>query len=137
MRRLAHRMVDDAIDYTAGVRDRPVWQAMPDDVRAGFRTPLPRDGRPLDRVYGDLTRTLMPYAMGNVHPRFWMWFMGSSNFTGALGDFLAAVQGLQPRRRQPRRGRDGPPGRSLDEGDRRFPGAGQRRAGQRRVRSRT
>jgi glutamate/tyrosine decarboxylase-like PLP-dependent enzyme len=31
--------------------------------------------------------------MGNVHPRFWAWFMGSSNFTGALGDFLAAIQG--------------------------------------------
>jgi glutamate/tyrosine decarboxylase-like PLP-dependent enzyme len=35
----------------------------------------------------------MPYPMGNVHPRFWAWYMGSSNFTGALADFLAAVQG--------------------------------------------
>ena len=35
----------------------------------------------------------MPYPMGNIHPRFWSWYMGSSNFTGALGDFLAAVQG--------------------------------------------
>jgi glutamate/tyrosine decarboxylase-like PLP-dependent enzyme len=31
--------------------------------------------------------------MGNIHPRFWAWYMGSSNFTGALGDFLAAIQG--------------------------------------------
>ena len=31
--------------------------------------------------------------MGNVHPRFWGWYMGSSNFTGALGDFIAAVEG--------------------------------------------
>ena len=35
----------------------------------------------------------MPYPMGNIHPRFWSWYMGSSNFTGALGDFLAAIQG--------------------------------------------
>ena len=35
----------------------------------------------------------MPYPMGNIHPRFWAWYMGSSNFTGALGDFLAAIQG--------------------------------------------
>lgn len=28
--------------------------------------------------------------MGNVHPRSWGWYMGASNFTGALGDFLAA-----------------------------------------------
>lgn len=31
--------------------------------------------------------------MGNVHPRFWGWYMGASNFTGALGDFLAAIEG--------------------------------------------
>jgi aromatic-L-amino-acid decarboxylase len=31
--------------------------------------------------------------MGNIHPRFWMWYMGSSNFTGAMGDFLAAILG--------------------------------------------
>jgi len=31
--------------------------------------------------------------MGNIHPRFWSWYMGAGNFTGALGDFLAAVQG--------------------------------------------
>jgi glutamate/tyrosine decarboxylase-like PLP-dependent enzyme len=35
----------------------------------------------------------MPYPMGNIHPRFWSWYMGSSNLTGALTDFLAAVQG--------------------------------------------
>jgi glutamate/tyrosine decarboxylase-like PLP-dependent enzyme len=35
----------------------------------------------------------MSYPMGNIHPRFWGWYMGSSNFTGALGDFLAAIQG--------------------------------------------
>ncbi len=35
----------------------------------------------------------MAYPMGNVHPRFWGWYMGTGNFTGALGDFLAAVQG--------------------------------------------
>ncbi|MCB0109629.1 MAG: hypothetical protein KDE53_27090, partial [Caldilineaceae bacterium] len=38
-------------------------------------------------------RDLMPYPMGNIHPRFWMWYMGSSNFTGAMGDFLAAIIG--------------------------------------------
>lgn len=31
--------------------------------------------------------------MGNIYPRFWMWYMGSSNFTGAMGDFLAAILG--------------------------------------------
>jgi aromatic-L-amino-acid/L-tryptophan decarboxylase len=36
---------------------------------------------------------MLPYAMGNIHPRFWGWYMGLGNFTGALGDFLAAIDG--------------------------------------------
>ncbi len=93
LRALSHRMVDDAIDYVAGVRDRPIWQPMPDNVRDYFDTPLPKDPQPLDRVYRELSENLMPYPMGNIHPRFWGWYMGAGNFTGALGDFLAAVVG--------------------------------------------
>ena len=93
LRRTAHRMVDDAIDYTATLRKRPVWQSMPADVRAGFKSRLPQTPTPLDDVYDELTTRMMPYPMGNIHPRFWMWFMGASNVTGALGDFLAAILG--------------------------------------------
>jgi aromatic-L-amino-acid/L-tryptophan decarboxylase len=93
LRRTAHRIVDDAIDYTASLRERPLWQAMPADVREGFRSGLPRGPTPLDAVYDTLTTQMMPYPMGNIHPCFWMWFMGASNVTGALGDFLAAILG--------------------------------------------
>jgi len=93
LRAAAHRIVDDAIDYTRDVRERPLWQNMPPEVRARFRSPVPHDGRPLGDVYDDLVTNMLPYPMGNIHPRFWMWYMGTSNFTGALGDFLAAVLG--------------------------------------------
>ena len=90
---LAHRMVDDAIDHLGGVRDRPLWQKMPASVRAGFAEAVPRGPQPLEAVYSEITAHLMPYPMGNIHPRFWMWYMGAGNFTGALGDFLAAIDG--------------------------------------------
>ncbi|MER8580809.1 aspartate aminotransferase family protein [Mesorhizobium sp. M1423] len=90
---LSHRIVDDAVAYLRDVRERPVWQEMPVDVRTFFTAPLPRSPAPLAEIYGDVTGKLMPYPMGNIHPRFWSWYMGSSNFTGALGDFLAAIQG--------------------------------------------
>ncbi len=90
---VAHRAVDDAIAYLRDIRDRPVWQDMPREVRRTFETHLPRSPMPLSDVYREIVETLMPYPMGNIHPRFWAWYMGSSNFTGALGDFLAAVQG--------------------------------------------
>ncbi|GAB5561683.1 MAG: aspartate aminotransferase family protein [Synoicihabitans sp.] len=92
-RALAHRMVDDAVNHLSTVRDRPAWQSMPEDVRASYRAPLPMGPMPLEHVYEEMRQNLIPYAMGNVHPRFWGWYMGASNFTGALGDFLAAIDG--------------------------------------------
>lgn len=90
---LSHRIVDDAVDYLRDVRERPVWQDMPAEVREFFAAPLPRSPQPLAQVYAEVTDKVMVYPMGNIHPRFWSWYMGSSNFTGALGDFLAAIQG--------------------------------------------
>ena len=90
---VAHRAVDDAIAYLRDIRDRPVWREMPREVRRTFETVLPHSPTPLSEVYHEVAETLMPYPMGNIHPYFWAWYMGSSNFTGALGDFLAAVQG--------------------------------------------
>ena len=92
-RALAHQMVDDAVDYLQTVRERPVWQAMPPDVVELFQNPLPEEPTSLKLVYQRFLENVLPYPMGNIHPRFWMWYMGSSNFTGAMGDFLAAIIG--------------------------------------------
>ena len=93
MRSLAHEMVDDAIARLQGLRDGPVWQPMPDAMKAGFNSPPPKAPAPLEEVYTDVTQRLYPYAMGNIHPRFWAWYMGSGCLTGALADFLAAIDG--------------------------------------------
>lgn len=93
VRALSHRMIDESIDYLRDVRERPAWQEMPQEVQSFFTQPVPRGPGDLETVYRDLTQNLMPYPMGNIHPRFWMWYMGSGNYTGALGDFLAAIQG--------------------------------------------
>ena len=90
---LSHQVIDDAVDYLSDVRERPAWREMPAEVREAFAAPLPRFPAPLSAVYNEVSRTVMSYPMGNIHPRFWAWYMGSSNFTGALGDFLAAIQG--------------------------------------------
>ena len=90
---ISRAILDDAVAYLRDVRDRPVWKEMPPEVRASFDAPLPRKPELLAEVYREVAETVMAYPMGNVHPRFWAWYMGSSNFTGAIGDFLAAIQG--------------------------------------------
>jgi aromatic-L-amino-acid/L-tryptophan decarboxylase len=90
---LSRQIVGDAVAYLRDVRERPPWREMPATVRAVFTEPLPQGPSPLADIYRTVSENLMPYPMGNIHPRFWSWYMGSSNFTGALGDFIAAVQG--------------------------------------------
>ncbi|MFO7546017.1 MAG: pyridoxal-dependent decarboxylase [Trueperaceae bacterium] len=91
LRRLAHRMVDDAFDDVVSLRERPVWRPMPDEVRSAFEAPVPRDGVGADAAYAQYRATIAPYMMGNDHPRFWGWYMGNGTMVGALGAFLAAV----------------------------------------------
>lgn len=91
VRRVGHRMVDDMVEYLRTVRERPAWQRPPDDVRERMRRPLPVEGRPLPAVYEDFRRDVLPFATGNVHPRFWGWVIGTGTAQGALAEMLAAT----------------------------------------------
>ena len=91
LRSLGHRMVDDMIDHLRDLRNRPVWQKLPDDIRANFRNaPLPRGGRDPAALYDDARRTIVPYATGNTHPRFMGWVHGGGTPVGMLAELLTA-----------------------------------------------
>ena len=69
IRSLGHRMLDDMIDYIATIRERPVWQPIPDVVREQFREGLPREATDLGEVYRTFTDFVVPYA--SVLNRAW------------------------------------------------------------------
>jgi glutamate/tyrosine decarboxylase-like PLP-dependent enzyme len=91
MRALGHRMIDDAMTYLETVRDRPVWQPVPAEVKARLRAPLPVEPEAPEQVYQEFLETIFPYPMGNIHPRFWGWVMGNGTPFGVLADMLAAT----------------------------------------------
>ncbi len=91
-RALAHRMVDESLDYLRDVRERPTWKPMPDEVRARLTSqPLPRSGMGDIAVYEEFLADVRPYPNGNIHPRFWGWVMGTGTPQAAMEDFLASV----------------------------------------------
>ena len=90
MRVLAHRMLDDMLNYMRSVRERPPWQHAPADIKAHFETPLPRDPQAPEEIYQEFLEYVLPYPIGNLHPRFWGWVFGTGTVLGALADFLAA-----------------------------------------------
>ncbi|MBV9757666.1 MAG: cytochrome D ubiquinol oxidase subunit I [Alphaproteobacteria bacterium] len=89
LRALGHRMVDDMFDYVQGIRERPVWQRFPEAGRAELRDALPRTPARAVDVYEDFRRLVLPYATGNVHPRFMGWVHGGGNVVGMLAELLA------------------------------------------------
>jgi glutamate/tyrosine decarboxylase-like PLP-dependent enzyme len=90
IRAQGHRMLDDMIDYAANIRNRPVWQPIPDEVRARFHADLPRQPSGLGEVYREFADFVVPYATGNVHPGFMGWVHGGGSVVGMLAEMLAA-----------------------------------------------
>jgi aromatic-L-amino-acid/L-tryptophan decarboxylase len=91
MRALAHRMIDDAFHHLETVRERPVWQPIPDEIAARFHAPAPLEPEGAAATYQEFLETILPYPMGNTHPRFWGWYMGNGTVFGALADFMASI----------------------------------------------
>jgi glutamate/tyrosine decarboxylase-like PLP-dependent enzyme len=90
LRAQGHRMLDDMIDQLSSLRERPVWQPIPDDVRGRFHEALPHDAKELSEVYAEYTRSIAPYSTGNRHPGFMGWVHGAGNAAGMLAEMLAA-----------------------------------------------
>ena len=90
LRAQAHRMLDDMLDYTKEIRRRPVWQPIPDEVRARRKSRAPRSPSELAEVHEEFMRFVLPYAVGNVHPGFMGWVHGGGTPVGMLAEMLAA-----------------------------------------------
>jgi len=90
MRKLGHKMIDDMVDYMKTVRERPVWQHVPNRVKAHFINPVPKQPQPPEEIYEEFVEKVLPYPMGNIHPRFWGWILGTGTIMGAFAELLAA-----------------------------------------------
>jgi aromatic-L-amino-acid/L-tryptophan decarboxylase len=86
----AHRMLDDILDYTKDIRQRPVWQPIPSEVRERFKSPVPYKPLDLAEVHHEFMNYILPYAAGNVHPGFMGWVQGAGTSVGMLAEMLAA-----------------------------------------------
>jgi aromatic-L-amino-acid decarboxylase len=90
IRAQGHRMLDDMFDYLADIRDRPVWQPIPQDVRSLFQEPMPQKPADLRAVHETFMHDILPFAVGNAHPGFMGWVHGGGTAVGMLADMLAA-----------------------------------------------
>ena len=90
LREQGHRMLDDMLDYLEHIRERPVWQPIPQEVRAPFHETLPQKPSDLAAVHDIFMRDILPFAVGNAHPGFMGWVHGGGTPVGMLAEMLAA-----------------------------------------------
>ena len=94
MRTLGHQMVDEMMAYLETIRERPVWQPMPAEVKSTFKRPAPQEGQAPEKIYEEFLSNVLPYPTGNIHPRFWGWVMGTGTPFGMLAEMLAGYAHL-------------------------------------------
>ena len=90
LRQTAHALLDGALDKMQTAGQRPVWQPLPDDLKLDLKLPLPKRGYGLEEMQRRL-QALLPYGVGNTHPRFFGWVHGAGSVNGLLAGMIEAA----------------------------------------------
>ena len=89
-RATAHALLDAAMDKMQAAREGRVWTPFPPEMKAAFDQPLPEAG--LDEAeLAQRLAALLPYGVGNTHPRFFGWVHGSGTPQNLLAEITAAA----------------------------------------------
>jgi aromatic-L-amino-acid decarboxylase len=88
---LAREILDEMIAWLEDVRERPVWQPFPDEARGALQQELPRAGAGLEAAYREAAEHILPYTIGNVHPRFWGWVRGTGSAEGVVAELITGA----------------------------------------------
>lgn len=91
LRRQCHEMLDRGLDRLERIRDHRVWTPVPDHVATELASPPPGPPRDTREVCDDLTRLILPYPTGNIHPRFFGWVHGSGTASAVIPAIAGAL----------------------------------------------
>lgn len=86
-RATAHRLLDACIDHLAKAEAHP-WQPVPEAIREGYAIGPAQD---IATVSERLVGEVLPYGVGNTHPKFFGWVHGTGLASGILSEMVAAT----------------------------------------------
>ncbi|SFU84800.1 aromatic-L-amino-acid decarboxylase [Methylobacterium sp. 174MFSha1.1] len=92
----AHRAADWSVDYLAGVGERPVRaQVTPGEIFRQLPAEPPAAGEPMERIFSDLDRVVMPGMTHWQHPRFFAYFPANASPPSLVAEFVTAALAAQ------------------------------------------
>lgn len=92
-RQTAHKMLDAAIDKLETAKEGHVWTPLSDDQKMAIKTTVPLTGLPTDVIQNEI-KDLLPYGVGNTHPRFFGWVHGAGAPSGLIAEIAAAAMNV-------------------------------------------
>ena len=90
IRRLGYMAADAVADHRAGLISRPVFGK----IGAGaalFDEPPPEEGQPIEKTLAFAREHILPFPMGNSHPRFFGFINATADPVGIAADYMAAA----------------------------------------------
>jgi glutamate/tyrosine decarboxylase-like PLP-dependent enzyme len=89
VRRIGRAAADAVAEHREKLLSRPVFGKVAD--ASLFREPVPEHGTPFEEVLAFARRHILPYPMGNSHPRFYGFINASADPIGIAADYLASA----------------------------------------------
>jgi glutamate/tyrosine decarboxylase-like PLP-dependent enzyme len=90
LKKLGNVMINDMLNFLQTIREQPVWTKPPQSVKNSLKSPLPHSSMQLNEVYDEFKQDILPYYLGNIHPRYWSWVMGTGTAQAMLAEMLSA-----------------------------------------------
>ena len=90
LRASAHEMLEAALNKMQTTTEGRVWTPLPDDLKQSLTADIPRQGVGIARTQ-QAVQALLPYGVGNTHPRFFGWVHGAGSPGGVVADIAAAA----------------------------------------------
>jgi glutamate/tyrosine decarboxylase-like PLP-dependent enzyme len=91
LRRTLHAAADRLLDHVRDQRQFPVWQEMPVEVAEHVGSLLGREGIGTEAAWRTLSEEILPFGVGNVHPRFMGWVHGAGTPGGLISSMAEAA----------------------------------------------
>lgn len=90
-RRVVHDAADRLVNHVRDPRHWPVWQEMPEEVADALTDSFTSEGRGAKAAWETLRENVLPYGVGNVHPRFMGWVHGAGTPGGLIAGMAEAA----------------------------------------------
>jgi len=91
-REWGHRLVDWVADYLQNAGERPVLHSVrPNDIVNALPARGPEQGEPMERIWADFEKIVLPGVTHWNHPNFLAYFANTSAPPAILAEFVAAA----------------------------------------------